>query len=86
MLFPAFCNAGILSSEWGITPSTLMTTTTKKLDDKSINCIKNCAITAYHTIFSKKMNAKFWFTTNDKHNARLKEVWLDSEKLKIMTH
>jgi len=80
MCIPALCNAGVLSSEWETSPNDLMRSATRELDKKSLDCVKNCAITANYRVFSKTMKARFWFTTNDKNDGQLKEIWLDSKK------
>ena len=78
MLPPSLAGAKVLSSDWGMSSSSLMKIETVKLKNKKIECKKSCSVVADYTIFDEKMKASFWFNADELDSDNLKEIWLES--------
>jgi len=76
-LIATVCDAGVLSSEWGMAPYSLRHAYTPELLDKTMECYRSrCIISAEYTMFESRMQAEFVFSDGDKNNGELLSVSL----------
>ena len=71
------CDAGVLSSDWGMSPKALRSTDTPELANKTMECFKfRCMLSAEYTMYDNRMQAEFSFSDGDKDSGKLQGVSL----------
>lgn len=76
-MMSTLCSAGILSSEWGMSPSSLRSINTPGLVNKTMECFRfRCVLSAEYTMLNNRMEVEFLFSDGDRNSGELLSVSL----------